>query len=128
LDFSQKLRSMSNLANVVILPFAVTVGLFIWSGILHLILIIFGWNKENYESSFRLVAYSDGPSFFKIIPIVGDIVSVVWQVVLVIIGIREVHKTTTGKAVLVVLLPLLAFCLCCCGIIFWIIGLAGLTR
>jgi hypothetical protein len=39
------------------------------------------------------------------IPILGGLVALVWGVILSILGIREVHNTTTGKAALVVLIP-----------------------
>jgi hypothetical protein len=128
LDFTRRFRSMSNIFSIVALPFAATLGIFIWSGLIHLELVIFGWKKEDYEASFRLIAYSEGPNFFKIIPFAGDMVAVIWQIVLVVIGIRTVHNTSTGKALLVVFLPLILTCLCCCALVFWIIGIAGFAR
>lgn len=122
-----QMRSISTLAGIIIFPFAEIAIIFVLSGVFHLILAIFGWKAEDYEASFRIVAYSEGPSVFYIIPVIGGPVVVVWQIVLFVIGIREVHGTSTGKALLIVFLPLLLCCLCCCGIIFWFAGLAGLA-
>jgi hypothetical protein len=128
LDFSRRFQSYYSILSIFAFPFVVTAGFFIWSGIIHLELTIFGWKKHEYESSFRIVTYSEGPAFFRLVPFIGDIVAPIWQLVLVMIGISKVHKISGGKAALVVLLPALLVCLCCCGIVFWIIGLAGITR
>jgi hypothetical protein len=39
-------------------------------------------------------------------------------VVLAVVGLREVHRTTTGKAALAVLLPLGLFCICLAVLMF----------
>jgi hypothetical protein len=39
------------------------------------------------------------------VPIVGTLVGAVWGIVLQVVGIRTAHRTTTGRAALVVILP-----------------------
>ena len=39
------------------------------------------------------------------IPILGPIIAGIWSTVLAILGLREGHSTTTGKAAAVVLIP-----------------------
>ena len=126
-EFAHKIESITNLAYIVIFPFILTAWFFIWSGIIHLILLIFNWNKENFEATFRLITYSEGPSFFAIVPLIGWAISIVWQLVLVIIGVKEVHRLSTGKSLLVVFLPLLLCCFCCCGFFSLILGMAGIV-
>jgi hypothetical protein len=56
------------------------------------------------------------------IPILGLLVLLavtVYNVVLTVLGIREVHSTTTGRAAAVVLIPVVVF-----GILALIIGVA----
>jgi len=127
-QFSHQLQSISFLFTIIIMPFFLLAGFFIISGIVHLILLIFGWNKENYEATFRITTYSEGTSFFMIVPFFGWMISAVWQLVLMIIGVKEVHRTTTGQAILVMLLPLIFCCACCCGFIFMILGITGLSN
>ena len=122
-----QLQSIYTLVGIIIFPFIVIAWFFIWSGIAHLILTIFGWRKEEYEASFRLIAYSEGPSFFMIVPFIGGLISIIWQLVLVVIGVKEVHRTTIGQALIVVFLPSILCCLCCCGIVWGIIGLIGIS-
>jgi len=106
----------------------ITVGFFVISGILHLILMIFGWNKETFEATFRLIAYCESAYFFEIVPFLGGAIAFVWATVLYIIGIKEVHRLSVGQSLLVVFLPLILFCLCCCGFLTWIVGMAGISH
>jgi len=127
-ELNRKIQSYSNVFSLFIFPFVATAGFFIWSGIIHLLLAIFGWKKHDYESSFRIVTYSEGPAFFRVIPFFGDIVAPIWQIVLTVIGISKVHRVSIGKAILVVVLPVILVCTCCCFVIIWIVGLVGITR
>jgi hypothetical protein len=83
----------------------VPIGLAIWSGLLHLCLYAMGAAREGYEATFRVVSYSTVTSVFNAIPVVGSLASL-WSLVLNVIGLREIHKTTTGKAVAAVAIPL----------------------
>ena len=81
----------------------------IWAGILHLLVtLLIKPTNAGFEATFRSVAYASMPGLISWIPLVGWLVGVVWSTVLSIFGIREVHSTTTGRAALVVLIPLVA--------------------
>ncbi len=56
------------------------------------------------EGTFRVGAYSSVTSLVSWIPVIGWIASL-YGIYLAIMGIREVHNTSTGKAALVVLIP-----------------------
>ena len=84
---------------------AAAIGLFIGAGILHLlVMLIVGSRNGGYEATFRVFAYSSVTSLVSWIPFIGWIASL-YGIYLGIVGIREVHTTTTGKAALVVLIP-----------------------
>jgi hypothetical protein len=83
----------------------VPIGLAIWSGLLHLCLLVMGAAREGFEATFRVVAYSTVTTIFNAIPYIGSLVSL-WSLVLNVIGLRETHKTSTGKAVAAVAIPL----------------------
>lgn len=97
--------------SILFAPIIIVIVLFVESGIYHLLLMIFGWAKRDFEATLRAVAYSSGPFVFMIVPMCGSFLSFIWALVLTIIGIKHMHETTGGKASLVVLLPLI---LCCC--------------
>jgi hypothetical protein len=88
------------IGDLIILP----ITLAIWSGILHLCLYLVGGVTEGYEATFRVVSYSTVTSIFNAVPVVGAVASL-WGLVLHVIGLRETHKTTTGKAVAAVAIP-----------------------
>jgi hypothetical protein len=92
-------------------PIYVVIGLFIASGIYHLIGKIFGWASRDFEATLRAIAYASGPYAFVVIPFCGNMVAPIWSMILMMIAYKHLQNTTTGKAVVVILLPLL---LCCC--------------
>jgi hypothetical protein len=85
---------------------SVAIGLFILAGIWHLLVMLFVRpNNAGYEATFRVAAYSTVVYLVSWIPVIGWILSL-YGIYLGIVGIREVHGTTTGKAALVVLIPI----------------------
>ncbi|MEE9555289.1 MAG: YIP1 family protein [candidate division Zixibacteria bacterium] len=99
---------------VFVAPILVIFSLFVTSGILHLIMLIFGWAKRDFEATFRAIAYAHGPILFYAIPMCGGLIGIIWTIVLSIIGLKHMQKTTGGKAALVYFLPII---LCCCVVI-----------
>ena len=102
----------SLLAGVFGVPIATAIGLFIGAGICHLlVLLLVRPSNAGFEATFRVVAYSSATqvvSWLSAIPIIGILVSLVvgaYGIYLAVVGIREVHATTTGRAALVVLIP-----------------------
>jgi hypothetical protein len=95
----------SFLIGIILAPIGAAIGLFIGAGILHLlVMLIVGSRNSGYEGTFRVGAYSSVTSLVSWIPIIGLIASL-YGIYLAIVGIREVHNTTTGKAAIVVLIP-----------------------
>ncbi len=104
------------------IPFIMVIGgisiaifLFIWGGLVHLALTIAGGAKEGFEATFRSVSYSSVTQVFNAIPVIGSIASL-WGLVLTVIGLRETHKTSTGKSILAVVLPLIMVILISIGV------------
>jgi hypothetical protein len=112
----------------IFMPLLVTIGLFISSGIAHVCLIIVGGANKNFEATFRVFAYTNGSvALFQIVPFCGGIVGGIWGLICNIIGLKEAHETTTGKAVLAILLPVILFIFCCGGaiLLLLILGIGG---
>jgi hypothetical protein len=106
----------SLIANIIFIPIGTAIGLFIGAGIYHLlVLLIIRPSHAGYEATFRAVAYASAVqavAWLGFIPILGILVLIVvgiYNVVLSVIGIREMHATTTGRAVAVVLIPVVIF-------------------
>ena len=94
-------------------PLFIIVSLFIASGILHVILMMVKGARAGFEATFRVVAYGYSAHIFFIIPICGSIIVFLWAVVISIIGLREAHEISGGKATFAVFFPLVF----CCGLV-----------
>lgn len=94
-------------------PFLIVMGLFISSGLLHVCLLMVKGARAGFEATFRVVAYGYSAYALLMVPFCGGLIAGVWTLVLTIIGLKEAHETTGGKAVFAVFLPLIV----CCGMI-----------
>lgn len=84
------------------------VSLPISSLLVHGSLMILGGAHERFQTTFRVVAYSWVTSLLGVIPILGSLIGSPWGFYLALIGLRETHKTSTGRAFGAVLIP---FCI-----------------
>lgn len=111
----------------VLMPGFVLIGAFVSAAITHVSLFLVGGAKESFETTFRVTAYVSGStSLFQIIPFCGGFIGGVWYLVAMIIGVREAHEISTGKAVLAILLPAI-LCCACLGVMIFFFGAAILT-
>lgn len=97
---------------VIVGPMVWIVFLFLWSGIVHGLLLLFGGAPKGFETSLRVIAYSAAPSVFAAVPFLGGLVGSVWGIVLQCIGLAEAHGVPRGRAVAAVLVPLAVCCVC----------------
>jgi hypothetical protein len=98
-----RMRPMLYGVTVILSPIVVTVLVFVSSAILHLGLLVLGGARQRFQTSFRVVCYSEGAGVLNLVPYLGAFVGSVWNLVLLAIGLRESHETTTFKAILAVL-------------------------
>jgi hypothetical protein len=89
----------------VALPFLVILSILIGSAVTHICLLIVGGNKSGFQTTFRVICYSYSGHLFAIIPFIGTMIGSFYTLILTIIGVREGHGISTGRAVLAVLLP-----------------------
>src|SRR5215217_6283553 len=93
------------ISSIILAPIIAAIGLFIGAGIIHLlVMLIVGSRNAGFEGTFRVLAYSAVTSLVSWIPFIGGILSL-YGIYLGIVGIREMHNTTTSKAAIVVLIP-----------------------
>jgi hypothetical protein len=98
-------------------PLIFLIILYLSAGVTHLILSVMDAADHGFNTTVRVFAYGFGPAVFGVVPVLGSVVGTVWTTVIDIIGLREAHKTTSGKAAAGVLLP--------CGCFF--VAALGLT-
>jgi hypothetical protein len=114
----------STLVALVLAPLFVIIWLFIWSAILHLCFMIVGalsGSTAGFEGTFRVVGYSSVSQLAQVIPFLGGLVALVWNLVLVVMGAQRLHRTTQGKAIAGVVIPIVL----CCGCVLLAIAFAG---
>jgi hypothetical protein len=90
---------------IISIPFTIALSILVGSGVTHLCLMMVGGNRRGFASTFRAISYSYSAALFYIVPLIGTLVGGVYLMILAILGVREGHETSTGKAVLAVLLP-----------------------
>ena len=118
------------IATAIFSPIAIVIGLFIGAAILHVCCMLVGalnTSASGFEGTFRVTAYSEVASIASIVPVIGGPVFIVWWIVLAVMGLQRMHKTTQGKAIVAILIPVI---LCCVvvGLVMMLAGAAILSR
>src|SRR5216117_1107337 len=108
---------------------AVAIAPFIFGGLVHLALIVVGGANKAFETTFRVISFSQGSTApLQLVPCCGGLVALVWCLVANCIGVARAHEIDTGRATLAVLLPVIV----CCGggmlLLFMFGGLALLQH
>jgi hypothetical protein len=93
--------------SVVFAPVGSAIGVFVVAGIAHLLVrLVVGANNAGFGATFRVAAYTSVTSLVSWIPFVGGLLAL-YGIYLGVVGIREMHDTTTRKALVVVVLPVI---------------------
>ena len=88
-------------------PFANLILLGLAAVSVHLFVRLLTNSSHPLLATTRVICFASGPALFTIVPWVGEISGWIGSAILLAIGIREVHGTTTGRATLTVLFPVL---------------------
>lgn len=145
---------VSVIVNIICAPIAAVIGAFVVGGICHLGLLITGGAKNGFEATVRVVCYwqsftvlnvillpvglflmllglAVGPEFGALagmgVPAgVAALAVLFWGLPVFVIGCREAHETTTGRALGIFLVPILLGC-CVVGFAAAVGGLAAFS-
>ena len=96
----------------VVTPFIALIVLFVWAAIVHVVLVLLGGARNGFATSLRVLCYARTSALAQVIPIVGGLVAVVWELAMQIAGLAEAHRAEGWKAALAVLLPIVVCCSC----------------
>jgi hypothetical protein len=95
----------ATVVSIIVAPIVGTIGIVVAAGIQQLLVrLVVGATNSGFGATFRVASYTQVTGLVNWIPIVGPLLAL-YGVYLSIVGIREMHQTTTSKAALVVLLP-----------------------
>lgn len=110
----------SALASIIFAPIGGAIGLFVAAAIQQLLVrLVVGENNSGFASTFRVASYSQVTGLVNWIPIVGPLLAL-YGLYLSVVGIREMHATTTGKAALVVLIPFAVVLIVAVIVLAWV--------
>ena len=91
--------------SIIIAPIVGTIGIVVAAAIQQLLVrLVVGARNSGFGATFRVASYTQVTSLANWIPIVGPLLAL-YGIYLSVVGIREMHGTTTAKAALVVLIP-----------------------
>lgn len=102
---------------ITMIPFFLIVSIFIYSGILHLLLYIVGGGKKGFEATFRVVSYAQATQAWVLIPFIGGWIGGVWQLIVQIIGLREIHESSYSRVIIAFLIPIALIFLVTVGVL-----------
>ncbi len=108
-------------------PFVGMIALFVWSLVLHLFVLMLAPDRRPFGATLRVVCYAVGPNLFTVVPFIGFLVGAVWGLVLQVVGMREAHRTSTGRGVAIVLLPMLIAGLMVTFLLFLVVATLGIS-
>ena len=86
-------------------PFFALLGLAIWTLLVHPFCRLFSDSRRPISETGRVFCYAAGPAVLHVIPWVGGLAAFVGSLVLAVFGLRERHRTTTGRAIAALLVP-----------------------
>jgi hypothetical protein len=102
-------------ASIILVPIITVIGIFLYSAILHLMLLLVGGLGEStsgFEGSIRVVSYAQVATLAQVVPIIGGMIAFFWGLFLGVVGVTRMHRTSDGKAVAAVILPMILCCAC----------------
>lgn len=91
---------------LVVIPIGTVLSVYLVAIVVHLFVFVFVRERRSFRATFLVVAYGSAILLVDWIPVLGYLVSL-YGIYVVAVGIRELHDTTTTRALLAVLVPYL---------------------
>ncbi|MCF8104880.1 MAG: zinc-ribbon domain-containing protein [Desulfohalobiaceae bacterium] len=86
-------------------PVLMALMLFFASGLNHICLTAVKSGTAGFWGTFKVVAYSNAPMLLAVVPLAGPLAGMIWSVVCTFLGFKLVHRTSAGRVVAAMLLP-----------------------
>jgi hypothetical protein len=126
-EFSQMLQQGSLMLQLGLAAAAIIFGviwLFIFAGLTHGFLRLFGGGSQGYKTTVKAFCYAVAPGIFILLPCCGGCVAGVWILVLNLLLVGPAHREEIGKGAGAYLCALFISCLCIGAL--WFVGGAAL--
>ncbi len=103
---------------LILYPCLLTLMLFVMVGVNHLCLLLFKAADRGFLGTFRAVTYGSAPMVLACVPFIGPLAGALWSMVTTFFGYKYIHRTTSARVVLAMLLPLILMTLLAAALIF----------
>lgn len=87
------------------IPLQLLIGTYVGGAIVHGFLRLFGGARAPLEASIRVLAYAQATQVVAFVPLLGGVVAAFWMLYIEVVGLREMHETSTAKVLAAVFLP-----------------------
>ena len=124
---------LSRISMAILIPVSIVViyalnwiGLLLSGLIIHLGVLAFARPHKRLSETYKVIAYGSTPgifNFISIIPYMGELLSSglsIWSMVLNVIGLKEYHETSLGRAIAALLIISFAFAILLVTLLVWI--------
>ncbi len=88
----------------------------------HVFVVMMTSRHARFQSTMRVICYSAGTNVFFFLPFFGALIGGVWQLVLVTVGLREMHRMAYPTAVAVALIPYTLLLVFCLAFMYWAVS------
>lgn len=105
-------------------PFVGLLGLGLNIAFVHLGVRLFVPSARPFPVTGRGLCYVAAPQVLVIVPFLGGLLMAIWSLVLAVVGMRELHGTTTGRAAAAVVVPQVLFWVFLIGTLFFFVVVA----
>jgi hypothetical protein len=91
--------------------------------------LLIGSGNRGYRATFRVLAYAGAADLVGWVPFVGLLLAALWAVYLATLGLRELHATTTGRALAALAVPSVLLAAATAAGMAWVmLGSSGLDQ
>jgi hypothetical protein len=101
----ETVTGLTPLTDFLLSPLMLVLSLFVSAAVTHVLLRALGGASRRYGFTTRIFAYAYSPQLLGVVPVLGSVAGFAWMVVVAVIGVREGHGTSTGRAAAAVLIP-----------------------
>jgi hypothetical protein len=109
--FSQIPVNLLFLLAMIISPVLVLLNMFITAAIIHVLMLILNGGKTGFEGTFKVLAFGQATKALNFIPFLGGFVGWFWNIVVTVIGLKEIHGTTYLKVISAIFICILMKCI-----------------
>jgi len=102
-------------------PLFVGMSILISSLIIHFLLVLVKAGNNRFETTLRVIAYSQATRIWSMIPFIGSMIGWIWRSIVQIIGLKEAHETSYVRIIVAFSIPIGLLLLATAAALFFII-------